>query len=247
MTRRRPSPDLAPRFLPAGDAALMVEFGNRIDRALSTRVTALDAAVRAAQLPGVVETIATFRSLMLQYDPQVTSAAALRTALGAIIAAGGDGRAAPARRWTVPVCFAPEHAPDLAMVAALTGRRPDAMVAGLTGLSFYVYMVGGFPGYPHMGDLPPELRVARLKEPRLRVPAGSVAIAGQLAAIYPLATPGGWNLVGRTPVAAFEPARDPPALFAPGDTIRLEAITAERFAAIAAAVAAGRFALAPEA
>jgi len=245
--RAAPSPLAQPRFLAAGDSALVVEFGSRIDRALSARVTALDAAVRAAGLAGVVETIATFRSLMLQYDPLVTSAAALRAALGGIIAAQEEGNAAPPRHWRVPVCFAPEHAPDLAMVAEMTGQSPDAVVAGLTGLAFHVYMVGGFPGYPHMGDLPPTLRVARLKEPRLRVPPGSVAMAGQLAAIYPLPTPGGWNLVGRTPVAAFDPAREPPALFAPGDTIRLEAIGAERFAALAAAVAAGGFALAPEA
>jgi inhibitor of KinA len=233
------------RFLSAGDRGVVVEFGDRIDRALSEEVLRLAAQLRTSELPGVVETVPTFRSLMVHYDPLVTSRAELEGAIASLLDRGPGPRAA-ATLWRVPVCYEDEFAPDLAEVARLTGLAPGEVVTLHSGVRYHVYMLGFLPGFPYMGDLPAALALPRRADPRVRVPAGSVSIATSLTAIYPYESPGGWHLIGTTPVRLFDIERAPPALLAPGDAVLFEPIDAAAFAAIKAAVGSREYQVARE-
>ena len=223
------------RFLSAGDRALVVEFGEHVDRALSDDVLRLDASLRVSGLAGVVETVPTFRSVMVHYDPMVTSCADLERSIAGQL----DRRSGPrsdATLWRVPVCYEGEFAPDLADVARLTGTTVSEVAALHSGVHYHVYMIGFLPGFPYLGDLPPQLALPRRADPRLRVPAGSVSIATNLTAIYPYESPGGWHLIGATPIRLFDPERPRPALLAPGDMVRFEPIDPVSFASIRKAV-----------
>lgn len=228
------------RFLLSADTAVTVEFGDHIDRAVSEKVLHLDALTRAAKLPGVVETVPTFRSLTVHYDPLATAPAMLIPAIGKLV---GDarGETGPSRLWHVPASYAMDHAPDLDDVARRTGLSTDEIVRLHTGMRFHVYMVGFAPGYPYMGDLPQSMVLPRRTDPRTRVPAGSIAIATTMTAIYPVESPGGWHLIGTTPIRLFDPGLPHPALFAPGDAVCFEPIGVREFDAIRAAVAAGTY------
>ncbi len=228
------------RFLSVGDRALAVEFGDHIDRGLSRAVLRLDRAIRAKRPSGVVETVPSFRSLLVHYDPLTTSRADLeRLILGLLDLNPGDEAAG--RLWRVPVCYEGELAPDLAEVARLSGLAAEEIPALHAGTLYHVYMLGFLPGFPYLGDLPEALHLPRRPDPRVRVPAGSIAIATSLSAIYPYESPGGWHLVGATPLRFFDPARAPPALLAPGDAVRFEPIGADAFAAIRSQVASGSY------
>lgn len=237
--------DSTPRFLSAGDRALIVEFGDRVDRALSNAVLDLAARIEADPPAGVTETVPTFRSLAVHYDPLVTSRADLEVAITGLL--GGPGRQTRAAAlWHVPVCYEGEFAPDLPAVAERLGLTQAEVVELHCRRPLHVYMLGFLPGFPYLGDLPERLSLPRRADPRVRVPAGSVSIARTLTAIYPYESPGGWHLIGTTPIRLFDVARPRPALLAPGDAVLCEPIGPRRFAAIADAVAVGRFALQPE-
>ena len=233
------------RFLSAGDRALVVEFGDHIDRALSEEVLRLAASLRAVELLGVVETVPTFRSLMVHYDPLVTSRAELEGAIASLLDRAPEPRAA-ATLWRVPVCYQDEFAPDLPEVARLTRLAPGEVVTLHSSVRYHVYMLGFLPGFPYMGDLPAALALPRRADPRVRVPAGSVSIATSLTAIYPYESPGGWHLIGTTPVRLFDIERASPALLAPGDAVLFEPIDAGAFAAIKTAVGSGEYQVAGE-
>ncbi len=228
------------RFLPAGDTAVIVEFGDRIDRLLSERVLRLSALLRAAKLPGVVETVPTFRSLMVHYDPCATDGASLTAAIENLLD-NSRGEAKPVTLWRIPACYAASHGPDLAEVAQRTGLSMEEIVGLHSNTRFHIYMLGFVPGYPYMGDLPEPLVLPRRADPRVRVPPGSIAIATSMTAIYPLESPGGWHLIGATPIRLFDPRRSRPALLGAGDAVRFEPITVREFDAIRAAVAADTY------
>lgn len=231
------------RILDAGDAALTIEFGSVIDPALLAAVNALDAAIVHQQqtggLPGVIETMPTFRSLTLFFDPLLTDRQTLLGALQPLIAAAEHGTPTAGRHWRLPVCYEGEAAPDLAEVARTLGIDAAEVVALHSTTDYLVYMLGFLPGFPFMGDLPAALRLPRRNEPRVRVPAGSVAIATGLTAIYPWESPGGWHLLGRCPVPLFDPRRDSPALLAAGDRVRFTPVSAKQCADIEAGLSRG--------
>jgi KipI family sensor histidine kinase inhibitor len=225
---------LTVKFLPCGDSAVVVEFGTEIDRGVSEQVLRLSARISNARLAGVIETVPTFRSLMVHYDPMQTSSAALVDAIGALL---GQVAALEQRQrlWRVPVCYEGEYAPDLASVAERTGLTAEAVVDLHSRTQYHVYMIGFLPGFPYMGDLPARLALPRRVDPRVRVPAGSVAIATAMTAVYPIESPGGWHLIGTTPIRIFDERISPPALFAPGDAVEFEAIDRDTFARIRSA------------
>ena len=239
------SPYARPRFLPAGDTALVVEFGDRVDRELSDRVLDLCARVRAASIPGVIATVPTYRSLMVHYDPLTTESASLVAAIEALVDQPGAGRL-QAKLWRIPACYAPRHAPDLDEVAQRTGLSADEIVRLHAEICFHVYMVGFAPGFPYLGDLPEALALPRRKDPRVKVPAGSIAIAVGQTAIYPVESPGGWHLIGATPLRLFDAQAAQPALLNPGDKVRFDPISASEFDSIASAVAGGTYRVACE-
>lgn len=230
---------LWPRFLAQGDAALVVEFGDRIDRAVSERVNALAEAVRAAAIPGISEVVPTFRSLLVHFDPLVLDSESVTGHVQGLLEHGGAQRR-KARLIRMPVCYDEDLGPDLAEVAVLAGMtRADAARLHAS-VEYHVYMLGFLPGFPYMGDLPEPLRQPRLKTPRTQVPPRSVAVATALTAIYPLESPGGWRLIGATPVDLFDVRQPSPALLFPGDRVRFQPIDREAFDSMRADWVAGR-------
>jgi len=226
------------RFLPAGDMAVVVEFGSTVDPAINAAVRALDHALREDPPEGVTETVPTFRSLLVHYDPQKTCQAELVGRLRLLL---NRAAAAPAagRRWQLPACYEAEFALDVDHVAASTGLSTGEVIARHAATEFTVYMLGFLPGFVFLGGLPEALQMPRRTEPRLRVPAGSVAIAMTLSCIYPVVTPGGWHILGRSPVRLFDPRRvaEPP-LISPGDRVGFTAVSRADYERIAAAIAA---------
>jgi inhibitor of KinA len=239
---------MPPRLLSLADGALVVELGDTIDRSLLEQVSALDAAVHramaAGRLEGVLETVPTYRSLAILYDPLRTTRAALERGVAPLLAARAGTVRREARTWKLPVRYGGEHGPDLEHVAAATGLAPGDVVALHQRETYDVYVLGFLPGFAFMGNVAPEIRLPRRTDPRTRVPAGSVAIAGQQTAIYPWESPGGWHLLGRCPVPLFDARRASPALLAPADRVAFEAVDEDRFRELEAAFAAGR--IAPE-
>jgi KipI family sensor histidine kinase inhibitor len=221
-----------------GDAGVTVEFGRSVDPALHARVLALDAALADDPIAGVTETIPTYRSLLVLYDPTRLGWDALVAAIGERISAVGAVEATP-RRWLVPACFGGVHGEDLALVAGLHGLSEAAAVAALCAAEYRVYMIGFVPGFTYLGGLPEALHTSRRQNPRLVVPAGSVSIGGIQAGICPIDMPSGWHLLGRTPVRLFDLARDPPCLFRAGDRLRFEPVDHDTYQALAAEAAGG--------
>lgn len=216
-----------PRFLPCGDRVLMVEFGGVIDPAVNRRVNRFASAVRALKLPGVVQVIATYRSAMVDYDPLLWPSDTLDERLAPLLdVPAGEEEEGEVRLIEVPTWYAGEDLPD---VAAHTRFTVDEVIRRHAGALYTVYAVGFSPGYAYMGGLPPELVTPRLATPRTRVPAGSVAIGGQQAGVYPQESPGGWRLLGRTYLRIFDPGRAEPSLFRVGDRVRFVPISAEEY------------------
>lgn len=228
----------APRLLDAGECALTVEFGAVIDEALAARVLALDAALADDPLPGMIETVPTYRSLMVHYDPLVLPRAALIAHLQAALDRPAPQRAAT-RQWHLPACYDPALAEDLTHVASVTGLSPDEVIAAHAGAAFTVVMYGFAPGWAYLSGLPAALTLPRRASPRDRIPAGSLIIAGGQAIVAALAMPSGWHILGRTPERLFAPDRDPAFLVAPDDRLRFEPVDAATFAALEMRAAAG--------
>jgi KipI family sensor histidine kinase inhibitor len=237
------TPVMRPRVLDAGDAAFTIEFGEAIEASLVAAVNALDAAVGQAQaagrLPGLIETMPTFRSLTFFFDPLLTERAALIAALRPLLDEPAPASAAAGRSWQLPVCYEGECAPDLADTARALGIAADDLVERHRAIQWRVYMLGFLPGFAFMGDLPRALHRPRRSEPRVRVPAGSVAIAGSLTAIYPWESPGGWHLIGRSPARLFDAARAEPALLAAGDGVSFRPVSLPEYQRLLAAVQGG--------
>lgn len=235
-----------PRLVPAGDTALVVELGDHVDAALNARVRALDRRVTEATLPGVVETLPTYRSLLVRYEPLVTDHAALARALEAILAALPEQpEDAPGRRWLVPVAYGGAFGIDLAAAAARLGLGEDAVIARHTAPRYRVFMIGFQPGFAYLGPLDPALALSRQDNPRAEIPSGTVSIAGGQTVINSVAAPSGWNLIGRTPVRLFDLARSDPFLLAPGDIVRFRPVPHDSWPALAARAAAGEIVAEP--
>ncbi|MBI5441718.1 MAG: 5-oxoprolinase subunit PxpB [Deltaproteobacteria bacterium] len=216
-----------PRLLPCGDAALTVEFGAEISPELNARVVALGDALRGR--PGIVALIPTYRSLFIQYDPFEVSFEELSLAVERLPAVGAVAVPPPEPVIELPVCYHPSLAPDLAGVARLRGLTVEEAVAFHAAPVYRVYMLGFTPGFLFLGGLDPRLHTPRLPEPRKRVEPGSVGIAGAQTGAYAIASPGGWRLIGRTPVRLFDPAREPPVVATPGMGVRFVPIGLEEY------------------
>ncbi len=251
MTATTPAAAPAPKLLALGDAAWTVEFGESIDPALHARVLGLAGAIELARtaagegaadadgFAAIVDVVPTFRSLSVHYKPLRCDGERLGAALLRLAASSGTASRA-GRHWRIPVCFDDDLAPDLAELAAAKNMRRDEVIALMSEATFEVYMIGFMPGFPYMGGLPAQLEMPRLSSPRKAVPARSLAVAGTMCAVYPWESPGGWRLLGRTPVPMFSASdSESPALLASGDSVRWQAIDRQAFLEMEAASAAG--------
>jgi inhibitor of KinA len=228
------------RILAQGEGGIVVELGDTIDDAVNARVHALAAVVRTRLGGSGIEVVPSYRSLLVLHDPVRTPRAGLVRRLRALAANLGDTPVAvPQRVVRLPVCYGGSLGPDLDEVAALTGRTAEAVVALHAAPIYRVHLIGFTPGFPYLGGLDPALNVPRLEVPRSRIPAGSVAIGGGQTGVYPVESPGGWRLVGRTPLRLFDPRRPRPFLLAAGDGLRFVPIDREAFEVTARRVEAG--------
>lgn len=207
------------RFLPCGDSAVTVEFGNRIDDQLNGAVHAFASAVEALGHPAIREVVPTYRSATVHYLPHLLEYAALVQLLRPLTETqGGAGPfGAPVE---IPVLYGGPWGPDLEEVAAHCGMTPEQVIAAHSAPCYRIYMLGFTPGFPYLGGMDPRLATPRRKEPRIRIPAGSVGIAGSQTGVYPIESPGGWQLIGRTPLRLFDLGSDPPILLQAGRSIR---------------------------
>jgi len=231
--------------LHAGDRTLVLEFGESIERDIVDQVVLLDtrihAAMTAGELQGILETIPTFRSLALVFDPLRTTPDELVEQLRQLNSGTLEQTDSESSHWQIPVHYGGESGPDLDSVAELTGLQPDSVIELHQSMLFKVYMLGFLPGFAFLGDTPQELHLPRRTEPRVRVPAGSVAIANQLTGVYPWDSPGGWHILGNTPVPLFDGQLNPPALFKTGDTVSFRAIDTAELQALKDEIDKGQF------
>jgi KipI family sensor histidine kinase inhibitor len=227
----------APRLLPCGDAALVVQFGEEIDPALNARVLALDARV-AQGIPGVIETVPTYRSLLVHYDPTATDYRTLGEALLGL-SANLPETPTEGRLWRIPVVYGGEFGIDLESVAAHHGITTDELIRRHSAPIYRVYMMGFLPGFAYLGGLDPSIAISRRESPRLKTPAGTISIGGIQALVASLEAPSGWHLLGRTPVRNFMAHRDPVFILDAGDRVKFEPIPASEWPRLDAAAAAG--------
>jgi inhibitor of KinA len=233
------------RLLPAGDTALSVEFGQVVDRELSGLVLALARRVADAEIAGIVECVPTFRSLMVYYDPLLLPYATLTARIGKL-AQGLRSTEAAGRSWRLPVCYDTSVAPDLAEVATRTNLTPAQVVERHSAPAYHVYMLGFLPGQPYLGDVPPELALPRRQSPRMKIPAGSVAIAMTMTCIFPAETPCGWHLIGRCPVPLWDLKRGASRpLLQPGDKVGFAPVSLREYEDLLARAADGQLIVTP--
>ena len=217
-------------FRIAGDQGLLVEYGDAIDLAVNHKVRAM-AIVLGADLPeGVIEVIPTYRSLLIVYDPVKTAPRRLKEILISLEQRLPEIQIPPPKTVEIPVCYGDEFGPDIEFVAKSHGLSVEEVVGLHCEPEYPIYMIGFTPGFPFLGGLPETLHTPRLETPRTLVPEGSVGIANNQTGMYPVASPGGWQLIGRTPLKLFAPERPNPFLYQAGDRIKFKAISPDEYA-----------------
>jgi inhibitor of KinA len=232
-----------PQFLVAGDSAFVVEFGDTIDPAINRRVRDLLLAIEAARLGGVGDLVPTYRSLLVSYDPLRVGFETLRRQIADLAARQSAVAVPPPRLVEIPTAYGGEFGPDLPFVAEHNRLTIEEVVAIHAGTDYLVYMMGFSPGFTYLGGMSERIATPRLRTPRTAIPAGSVGIAQQQTGIYPTESPGGWQLIGRTPVSLFDPARHPPVLVEAGDSIRFVPVGVDEYGAIQDGIRQGTWTL----
>ena len=231
-----------PQFIPAGDQALLVEVSDRVDPDDNRRVHDLVREIEGQGVRGVVDLIPTYRSLLIQYDSMLTSYDDLRKQVEEIEKGMDDTAPESPRIVHIPVLYGGDFGPDLGLVAEQAGLTEDDVVSLHSGVDYLVYMMGFTPGFPYLGGLDDKLATPRRATPRPRTPIGSVGIAEGQTGVYPVTSPGGWQLIGRTPVNLFDADREPPSLLNAGDYVRFSPLTGEEeYAGIAAQAEMGEY------
>ncbi len=231
------------RILEAGEQGLVVEFGDEIDPVVNARVHRLAGTLMAQMPTRILEVVPTYRSLMIYFDPAVISWQALQQRVAELLESPEPAGVNETRRTiTIPVCYGGEFGPDLEFVARHNGITAQEVIALHSSLPYLVYMLGFMPGFPYLGGLPERIAAPRLAVPRVKIAAGSVGIAARQTGIYPVESPGGWQLIGRTPVTIFRPLAPSPFLFAAGDYLQFAPISEDEYISIREQVDSGTYA-----
>jgi inhibitor of KinA len=213
-----------PVFRPMGDRSLLVEIGETISADVNRCVQELMLRLQQADLPGVRELAPGYRSLLVVFNPLMIAPAELKTRITDVAARPSSSKLPQAKLVTVPVFYGGDYGPDLEGVAGHLGISTEEVIRLHAETVYRVYMIGFTPGYPYMGELPAALAVPRRSTPRTRVPKGSVGIAQRQTGIYPVESPGGWQIIGWTPMELFDPHRRLPSLLEMGDRVKFEAV-----------------------
>ena len=232
-------PDI--RILTAGDSALLIEFGKEIDPETNRKITALVQLMREQHIEGIVDVIPAFCSLLINYDPRVLSYEELKERMEHLLKMETKTEATRKRIFEIPVCYGGEYGPDIENIAEHAGLSVEEVIKIHSSKDYIIYMLGFLPGFTYLGGLDERIYTPRLASPRLKIRAGSVGIGGSQTGIYPLDSPGGWQLMGLTPVRTYDPKRQTPILVEAGDYIRFIPIDEEEFLRIQKLVEKGEY------
>ena len=221
-----------PKILPSGDCAVTVEFSDYISEEVNRRIRSFYETIRSKKIKGITDIVPTFRSVLISYDPRYISYQTLCTQLKTHLNDTSSVENKKKRIVTIPVCYDEEYGPDLKFVAEHAGLSEEEVIKIHTSRDYLVYMLGFQPGFPYLGGLDERIFTPRLTVPRVQIRAGSVGIGGEQTGLYPLASPGGWQIIGTTPVKAYNPQKTPSIPYEAGDYIRFCPISKERFTEI---------------
>ncbi len=217
------------RYLMSGDKGLVVEFGNEISEPVNEKVRGLYLAIQKSQMPGIYELIPTYRSLLIQYNPLEIEIDSLIEKLSEIEKDLGAIDLPKPRIVEIPTIYGGEFGEDLGFVAEHNGLSEDEVIKIHSSIDYRIYMLGFTPGFSYLGGMSEKIAAPRLKTPRTKIPGGSVGIAGKQTGIYPMESPGGWQLIGRTPVKLYDPSSETPIILQAGDYIRFIPIDKDEY------------------
>lgn len=229
------------KYLPAGDKAIVVEFGAVISEEVNKKVRAMMLAISSKEIAAIVEMLPTYRSLMIHYQPLATEYDALVDALKALENQLDSLQVPPPQVIEVPTLYGGAYGPDIQTVAAHNHITVEQVIKIHSSQAYLIYMLGFTPGFPYLGGMDEQIATPRLAAPRIKIPAGSVGIAGNQTGIYPMDSPGGWQLIGRTPISLYDPHNTTPILLKAGDYIRFVPISEEEYFTIVEDVRHGNY------
>lgn len=232
-------PDI--RILTAGDSALLIEFGKEINPETNRKITAIVQLMREQHIEGIVDVIPAFCSLLINYDPRVLSYEELKERMKNLLKMETKTETTRKRIFEIPVCYGGKYGPDIDNIAEHAGLSVNEVIKIHSSKDYLIYMLGFLPGFTYLGGLDERIHTPRLASPRLTIRAGSVGIGGSQTGIYPLDSPGGWQLMGLTPVRTYDPERQTPILVEAGDYIRFIPIDEEEFLRIQKLVEKGEY------
>ena len=229
------------RYLVSGDSSVCVEFGNEISPDINRKIRAFKIAVEKSGIPGIVETVPTYRSLLVHYKPEVIGYKAITEKFKSLMGTLDNIEIPPPTVIEIPVLYGGEMGPDIENVASHNGKTVEEVIKIHTSQEYLIYMIGFIAGFPYLGGMSKEIATPRLKEPRVKIDGGSVGIAGEQTGIYPLDSPGGWQLIGRTPLKLYDAEREKPVLLEAGQYIKFRSISQKEFDETAKAVEDGPY------
>lgn len=229
------------KIMTAGDSSLLIQFGNAIDPDINAKIAATVSLMKEQHIEGVVDLIPAFCSLLINYDPRVISYGELRERMEGILSIDIAAGARKKKVYEIPVCYGGTFGPDLATIAEHAGLSVQEVIDIHCGTDYLIYMLGFLPGFTYLGGLDERIHTPRLANPRIRIPAGSVGIGGSQTGIYPMDSPGGWQLMGMTPVKTYDPGREVPILVEAGDYIRFVPVDEAEYECIRKAVESGSY------
>lgn len=229
------------KILTAGDSSILIQFGNAIDPDINARIAATVAIIKEQHIEGVVDIIPAFCSLLINYDPRVISYDRMRERMEKILSMEIAADAQKKRVYEIPVCYGGTYGPDLATIAEHAGLSEQEVIDIHSSTDYLIYMLGFLPGFTYLGGLDERIHTPRLANPRIRIPAGSVGIGGSQTGIYPMDSPGGWQLMGMTPVKTYDPEREVPILVEAGEYIRFVPVDEAEYERISREVAQGTY------
>ena len=217
------------KILTEGDSSLLIVFGEEISPAINAKIASVVRLMREQHIEGIVDVIPAFASLLINYNPQVLSYRTLRERMEALMSLDLDTQEAVKRVYQIPVCYGGKYGPDIQAIADHAGLSVEEVISIHSSCDYLIYMLGFLPGFCYLGGLDQRIHTPRLSNPRLSIPAGSVGIGGSQTGIYPMDSPGGWQLMGMTPVKTYDPKREVPILVNAGEYIRFIPITGDEF------------------